>query len=152
MRSRSPPMPAPSCRGCSAECLSRPAGWPAGLLLVSSGRWPLGTDRSQPELRCPTRSRGLSPRHAAHLQRRYPLSIMDACRHHHHLLLLPQQPKRVRCQACHLTISVDELRHGYCPECFEVRGQKHYAFEDVPELNTTTRYRCEDCGVMIHEE
>jgi predicted RNA-binding Zn-ribbon protein involved in translation (DUF1610 family) len=88
---------------------------------------------------------------AAHLQRRSPRSIMDACRHHH-LLLLPQQPKRVRCQACHLTIAMDELGHGYCPECFEVRGQKRYAFEDVPELNTTTRYRCEDCGVMIDGE
>jgi hypothetical protein len=78
--------------------------------------------------------------------------MMEACTHRH-LLLLPQQTKRVRCQDCHLTIRVDELRQGYCPECFEVRGKKCYAFDEVPETNTpATHYRCEDCGVMINGE
>ena len=75
--------------------------------------------------------------------------MRDACPHHH-LLLLPQPTKRLRCQDCHLTINANELTRGYCPECFEVRGKKRYAFEEVPEVNATTaHYRCEDCGVVI---
>jgi hypothetical protein len=75
--------------------------------------------------------------------------MMDSCMHHH-LLLLPHPTKRVRCRECHLTLTVDELSHGYCPECFEVSGKKRSAFEEVPAATTgTTHYRCEDCGVHI---
>src|SRR5688500_2847853 len=110
------------------------ASWAGSL---SAG---VSVSRAQPAYESSTRP---------HPQRRSARAMLDACRHHH-LLLLPPAPTRVRCQACHLTIAVDELSYGYCPECFEVRGQERSAFEDVPEVNTSPgRYRCEDCGVVI---
>jgi len=49
-----------------------------------------------------------------------------------------------------LTLKTDELEDGYCPECFEAQGKKHYDFEEVksPE-NAKTIYRCDGCGIMI---
>ena len=58
-------------------------------------------------------------------------------------LELMQPPKeRVRCTYCHLVISRQELVHGYCPECREVRGVSHYEFEEVKEKEEAkVRYR-----------
>jgi NAD-dependent dihydropyrimidine dehydrogenase PreA subunit len=69
---------------------------------------------------------------------------------HTNLVLLSKTNDRVRCHHCHLTIGADELRNGYCPECYEVSGQKRYDFEEVHEpSDRDTCYQCEDCGAMI---
>jgi predicted RNA-binding Zn-ribbon protein involved in translation (DUF1610 family) len=66
------------------------------------------------------------------------------------LELLPQPKKRLRCRHCHLTIAQDDLKEGYCPECFDSSGVKQYEFEEVAaERNEIVHYRCEDCGVII---
>lgn len=74
---------------------------------------------------------------------------MAGCRHEK--LELIQPPKeRVRCTYCHLVISREELVHGCCPECHEVRGVPHYECEEVKEKHQPkVRYRCEDCGAII---
>jgi hypothetical protein len=49
-----------------------------------------------------------------------------------------------------LTISLQELAGGYCPECYDSSGKRRYDFEDVADVEADrTQYRCEDCGVMI---
>jgi len=69
---------------------------------------------------------------------------------HRHLELLPQPPKRLQCQHCHLTITAEELAGGFCPECYDSRGEKRYDFDEIKTAQTTaTRYRCEDCGAII---
>ncbi|MBW1642347.1 MAG: hypothetical protein JRI53_09975 [Deltaproteobacteria bacterium] len=77
---------------------------------------------------------------------------MNTCSHAN-LIQLPQPEKKLRCQHCHLTIKADELKQGYCPECFEMNGDKRYEFEtiDVKEP-AATQYKCEDCGVIIESE
>ena len=56
----------------------------------------------------------------------------------------------MRCKRCHLTLSADELGDGYCPECFDRTGAKHYDFESLANSSgNVVRYRCEDCGVII---
>ncbi len=77
---------------------------------------------------------------------------MTSC-NHTTLELLPEKKKRLRCRHCHLTINVDELGDGYCPECFETHGQNRYEFEEMEEIERkTVRYICEDCGVVIESE
>ena len=77
---------------------------------------------------------------------------MTSCSHST-LTLLPQQKNRMRCRHCHLTIRADELGDSYCPECFEAEGQKRYEFEEVAAVESgTSRYRCEECGVIIESE
>ena len=74
---------------------------------------------------------------------------MSACRHLQ-LVLLREQKNRLRCRHCHLTINADELTSRYCPECFESSGKRRSDFEEVANVTDgITRYRCEDCGVMI---
>ncbi len=75
---------------------------------------------------------------------------MSSCRHLH-LVLLPRPAKKLRCRHCHLTITAGELDGGYCPECFDALGRKNFDFEEVdaPAEDQKTRYRCEDCGVII---
>ncbi|MBU1055671.1 MAG: hypothetical protein KKC46_17875 [Proteobacteria bacterium] len=77
------------------------------------------------------------------------MPVMSECKHNI-LVLLPQKSNRIRCVHCHLTLKTDELEDGYCPECFEAQGKKHYDFEEVksPE-NAKTIYRCDGCGIMI---
>ncbi len=77
---------------------------------------------------------------------------MDSCKHTS-LVLLTAQKNRVRCRHCHLTIEETELDNGYCPECFDSRGEKCYQFEQVLAPETEgANYRCEECGVIIHCE
>jgi len=65
-------------------------------------------------------------------------------------MLLPKKSKKLRCHFCHLTIDLNELRNGYCPECFEVTGKKRSDFEEVDDVKMEiVQYRCEDCGVLI---
>jgi predicted RNA-binding Zn-ribbon protein involved in translation (DUF1610 family) len=72
-----------------------------------------------------------------------------SCRHKKLALIQPSKGK-VRCTNCHLVIAKEELVHGYCPECHEVRGVSHYEFEEVKEKQEAkVRYRCEDCGTII---
>jgi hypothetical protein len=74
---------------------------------------------------------------------------MTSCTHTT-LELLPQPKKRLRCRHCHLTIAQDDLKEGYCPECFDSCGVKQYEFEEMAaERNEVVQYRCEDCGVII---
>ncbi len=74
---------------------------------------------------------------------------MDSCSHST-LELLPKEKDRLRCRHCHLTINVDELDDGYCPECFEISGKKRVEFEEIMAAeNQGARYRCEECGVII---
>ena len=74
---------------------------------------------------------------------------MGGCRHQT-LALLVGEKKRLRCRRCYLTIAVDELGPGYCPECYEVRGQRRYDFEELQVSRPDrVRYRCDDCGVTI---
>jgi predicted RNA-binding Zn-ribbon protein involved in translation (DUF1610 family) len=75
--------------------------------------------------------------------------MMTECKHAA-LELLPERKGKVRCQRCNLTISPEDLGDGFCPECFDSAGVKHYNFE--PVLNaaeTAVRYRCEECGAII---
>ena len=77
---------------------------------------------------------------------------MSNCKHVN-LVLLPGQKNRLRCKHCHLTIKAEDLGKNYCPECFEVHGDKRYDFEEVAEdASETTQYRCEDCGLIINGE
>lgn len=74
---------------------------------------------------------------------------VTACRHQH-LELLPPAPARVRCRFCHLTLTVEELGEGCCPECFEADGKRRYDFEPLAvEASGQVRYRCEACGAII---
>jgi rubrerythrin len=74
---------------------------------------------------------------------------MDSCRHLH-LVLLPQAANKLRCRHCHLTITAEELNNGYCPECYHTHGRKNSDFEEVETSGDgKTRYRCEECGVII---
>ena len=73
---------------------------------------------------------------------------MTTCRHMN-LVLLPVEKNKLRCRHCHLVITPEELQGGYCPECYEAYGQKRYDFEEIEAENEKTRYRCEDCGVII---
>lgn len=73
----------------------------------------------------------------------------QACRHRQ-LVLLPAQKARVRCRHCHLTINIGDLTTRYCPECFATYKTKRYDFEDLVTVDSgTTRYRCEECGILI---
>jgi predicted RNA-binding Zn-ribbon protein involved in translation (DUF1610 family) len=74
---------------------------------------------------------------------------MASCTHQH-LVLLPGHSPRVRCRHCHLTINKEELGNSFCPECFESSGRRRADFEPVEHpAEEATRYRCEDCGVLI---
>jgi RNase P subunit RPR2 len=67
---------------------------------------------------------------------------------HRNLVLLTDTAKRLRCRYCHLTIRADEVKAGYCPECFESSGKKRAEFEPV-DTPAATRYQCEACGEII---
>jgi hypothetical protein len=74
---------------------------------------------------------------------------MTACSHKS-LLLLSASKKRLRCRHCHLTIAPEALEDDYCPECYEVHGQRRYDFDTLADGQAdTVRYRCEDCGIII---
>ncbi len=74
---------------------------------------------------------------------------MDSCRHLH-LVLLPSAAHKLRCRHCHLTITAEELNGSYCPECFDAHGRKSFDFEEISTPgDEKTRYRCEQCGVII---
>jgi hypothetical protein len=74
---------------------------------------------------------------------------MTACTHYT-LVLLPQKKSRLQCRHCHLTITPAELREGYCPECYEVHGDRRYDFDEIDaEASGPAKYRCEECGVII---
>ncbi|MGD9210043.1 MAG: hypothetical protein PVI90_04675 [Desulfobacteraceae bacterium] len=72
---------------------------------------------------------------------------MTLCKHQN-LVLLPPTIKRLRCRECHLTIKAEELTDRYCPECYESSGKRNYDFEPI-ESEESTRYRCEDCHLVI---
>ena len=75
---------------------------------------------------------------------------MTSCTHLT-LELIPERKSTVRCKRCHLTMSADELGDGYCPECFDGTGAKHYDFESVTTPGSNgVRYRCEECGAIIN--
>ncbi len=77
---------------------------------------------------------------------------MHSCRHNN-LLQLPEAGKKLKCTHCHLVINENELNGGYCPECFEINGDKRYNFETQEvEKSTITKYKCEDCGVIIESK
>ncbi len=72
---------------------------------------------------------------------------------HRQLVLLPAQKARERCRYCHLTINAGDLTARYCPECFETHKTKRYAFEALVTVDSgITRYRCEDCGMLIESK
>ena len=74
---------------------------------------------------------------------------MTSCKHSS-LELLPERKAALCCRRCHLTISAEELSDGYCPECFDSTGAKHYDFESVTSTaGNAVRYRCEECGAII---
>jgi len=74
---------------------------------------------------------------------------MTTCAHKS-LVLLSASKKRLRCRHCHLTIDPEELGDNYCPECYEVDGERHYDFETIEDKQAgMVRYRCEDCGIII---
>ena len=77
---------------------------------------------------------------------------MHSCSHAN-LVQLPEKEKRMKCRHCHLTIKAEDLKQGYCPECFDRTGNKRYDFEAVePKKSAVTRYRCEDCGIIIESD
>lgn len=74
---------------------------------------------------------------------------MSGCSHNT-LTLLEERKDRLRCRSCHLVISAGELGDGCCPECYAVSGEKRYDFEAIaPKGDEITKYRCEECGVLI---
>jgi len=74
---------------------------------------------------------------------------MTACKHHKLELIEPPKDK-LRCTYCHLVISKEELANGHCPECYHLRGVRHYEFEEVAaKQGPAVRYRCEECGAVI---
>jgi rubrerythrin len=74
---------------------------------------------------------------------------MSSCTHTT-LELLPEPKQRWRCRACHLTIAGEDLKDGFCPECFDSSGIKRYDFEELAAADSrVTRYRCEECGVIV---
>jgi rubrerythrin len=74
---------------------------------------------------------------------------MTSCAHTT-LELLPEPKGRLRCRHCHLTITRDDLKDGYCPECFDGSGEKRYEFAEIAaERTEVAHYRCEECGVII---
>jgi ribosomal protein S27E len=74
---------------------------------------------------------------------------MDECRHLKLVLVSPDTDK-VRCRRCSLTIRRSELEGGCCPECLELRGERHEEFDPVPPEETPgAHYRCESCGAYI---
>jgi hypothetical protein len=78
-----------------------------------------------------------------------PVFNMASC-NHSTLELLPERKTTLRCRYCHLTISSEELGDGFCPECFDARGNKRYEFEQIAASEAAgARYRCEECGVII---
>lgn len=77
---------------------------------------------------------------------------MDDCAHTN-LTVLNQAKPKLRCRYCHLTIAADDLPDGFCPECYEASGYKKYDFDAVPTPDSKqTRYRCEDCGIIIENK
>ena len=69
---------------------------------------------------------------------------------HKNLVLIKEPANKLRCKTCHLTITADELGDSYCPECYESTGKKRLDFEKVAAPSSDiSKYRCEDCGVMI---
>lgn len=69
---------------------------------------------------------------------------------HKNLVLLKEPSGKLRCHHCHLTLATEELQDGFCPECYETSGKKRYEFDTIAaEHQGKTRYRCEDCGVII---
>lgn len=76
---------------------------------------------------------------------------MDDCTHTN-LTVLNDTQQKLRCRHCHLTIAADELPDEFCPECYEATGLKKYDFDAVEKTGSqTTRYRCEDCGILIDD-
>ena len=74
---------------------------------------------------------------------------MASCAHTN-LTRLPEPEKRLRCRHCHLSMTANDLEQDYCPECFEINGEKRYDFETLDaETSASVKYRCEDCGVII---
>ena len=52
-----------------------------------------------------------------------------------------------------MTIDVDELGDGCCPECFETDGERRYDFEEMETAKKeTARYRCLECGIIVESE
>jgi len=77
---------------------------------------------------------------------------VDGCPHAHLTMLTPSVQPRLRCRRCHLTIAAEELKGGPCPECLEADGARRRDFETI-EVTTGagTRFRCEDCGLMLED-
>ena len=74
---------------------------------------------------------------------------MTPCRHAS-LELLVERKSTMRCRRCHLTMAAEELGDGYCPECFDSSGTKYFDFEELAHTGSQgSRYRCEDCGIVI---
>lgn len=75
------------------------------------------------------------------------MKAMDACRHRNLLLVTPPKD-RIRCRHCHLTLKRDELKNGYCPECYAATGVKRFDFDEVAATpSDKVQYRCEDCNI-----
>lgn len=74
---------------------------------------------------------------------------MTPCRHAS-LELLVERKSTMRCRRCHLTMAAEELGDGYCPECFDSSGTKYFDFDELAHTGSQgSRYRCEDCGIVI---
>lgn len=77
---------------------------------------------------------------------------MSGCSHKT-LILLKERSDKLRCRTCHLVLTVDELTGGFCPECYEVRGEKRKDFEKLVIVDDRiAKYRCEECGATIEWE
>ena len=72
---------------------------------------------------------------------------------HKQLVLLKEDPSRLRCRHCHLTLKAEDLEGGCCPECLEARGRRVADFDEIQVASAgTVRYRCEACGAIIEVE
>ncbi|MDF1552030.1 MAG: hypothetical protein P1P84_03155 [Deferrisomatales bacterium] len=76
---------------------------------------------------------------------------MTPCRHPE--LVLGRARPRWRCRHCGLTITVEELGDGPCPECLAHRGEHCRDFEETGNAGGAARaYRCAACGARIDWE
>ncbi|EPR39290.1 hypothetical protein dsmv_2632 [Desulfococcus multivorans DSM 2059] len=84
------------------------------------------------------------------LDRSSPTTSFASCGHQR-LILLPKSGHRLRCCRCKKILPPETSRLRFCPSCYATDGFRQYTFMETNIIDVSfARYRCEDCGMMIH--